>query len=84
MSTTTADPYAVLGVATDATDDDLDQAFRCLVRRMHPELRPNEPDLSDDEADRRFQEVLDAYATLRDPIRRADYDRTRQALAPAY
>jgi DnaJ-class molecular chaperone len=69
------DPYRILGVTAAASDDDLDHAFRGLVRRHHPDTRtPSEPDA---EADRRLQELLTAYATLRDPIRRAAYDRAR-------
>jgi curved DNA-binding protein CbpA len=73
------DPYAILGVTPDATDDDLDHAFRSLVRQLHPDTRtPSEPDA---DADRRLQELLTAYATLRDPLRRATYDRARPATA---
>lgn len=81
----TRDPYAVLGVSHDASDDDLDHAFRGLVRRLHPDTRASaeqpvaqdaNPD-ADMEADRRLQELLTAYACLRDPIRRAAFDRAR-------
>jgi curved DNA-binding protein CbpA len=75
------DPYTILGVAPDATDDDLDRAFRSLVRKLHPDTRtPSELDAA---ADQRLQELLTAYATLRDPIRRAAYDRSRPAPAHA-
>jgi hypothetical protein len=74
-----ADPYAILGVTATASDDDLDHAFRGLVRQLHPDTRtPSEPDPeSGADADRRLQEILTAYATLRNPISRAAYDRTR-------
>ena len=68
------DPYAVLGVTIEASDDDLDHAFRRLVRLHHPDTRPSE--LKSD-GDERLQEILTAYATLRDPVRRAAYDRMR-------
>ncbi|MEU4196235.1 J domain-containing protein [Kribbella sp. NPDC026611] len=71
------DPYALLGVTVDASGDDLDRAFRRLVRRLHPDTR-GMPE-SDEYADQRLQELLTAYATLRDPIRRTAYDRTRPA-----
>jgi curved DNA-binding protein CbpA len=69
------DPYAILGVTADSSDDDLDHAFRGLVRQLHPDTRT--PSDSDVDADQRLQQILTAYATLRDPIRRAAYDRTR-------
>ncbi|TCC49049.1 J domain-containing protein [Kribbella capetownensis] len=81
MTAPTLDPYAILGVTTEATDDDLDHAFRGLVRGLHPDTRTPESDDADD-ADHRLQELLNAYATLRDPIRRAAYDRA-QAAAPS-
>ncbi|MGW1346743.1 J domain-containing protein [Kribbella sp. NPDC002412] len=72
MTAPPLDPYAILGVTVEASDDDLDHAFRGLVRQLHPDTRTA---ASDDDADRRLQELLNAYATLRDPIRRAAYDR---------
>ncbi len=69
------DPYVILGVVAEASDDDLDHAFRVLVRQLHPDTRTSsEPDT---DADLRLQQLLNAYTTLRDPIRRAAYDRTR-------
>ncbi|GAA0938361.1 hypothetical protein GCM10009554_27300 [Kribbella koreensis] len=88
------DPYLVLGVTVEASDHDLDHAFRGLVRRLHPDTRtppaPNtradtdlDADLTvDADADRRLQELLTAYATLRNPISRAAHDRTRTRPAP--
>ena len=71
--TTAPDPYAVLGLTPEASDDDLDHAFRSLVRQLHPDTRtPPEPG---PDADKRLQELLTAYATLRDPISRAAHDR---------
>ena len=75
------DPYAILGVTAKASDDDLDQAFRGLVRQHHPDTRTSSE--SDNDADQRLQAILTAYATLRDPIRRAAYDRTRARPATA-
>ncbi|MER7246981.1 J domain-containing protein [Kribbella sp. NPDC000426] len=87
MTAPLVDPYAILGVATEASDDDLDHAFRRLVRQLHPDTRrpalPIEstasavPGGSEDEADEGLQQLLNAYATLRDPVRRAAYDRAR-------
>jgi hypothetical protein len=72
------DPYAVLGVNPRATDAELDQAFRTLVRRHHPDTRlPDTSPAAADAADRRFQQLLNAYATLRNPTSRANYDQQR-------
>ncbi|MGZ0146030.1 J domain-containing protein [Kribbella sp. WER1] len=81
MTAPPLDPYSILGVTIEASDDDLDHAFRGLVRGLHPDTRTPDSDNADD-ADRRLQELLNAYATLRDPIRRAAYDQA-QATAPS-
>jgi curved DNA-binding protein CbpA len=66
------DPYAVLGVARDASQDEISHAFRALLRRHHPDTRG---ELSaDDTADLALRDVVAAYGVLRDPIRRAAYD----------
>jgi curved DNA-binding protein CbpA len=75
------DPYTILGVTAKASDDDLYHAFRGLVRQHHPDTRASSE--SDNDADQRLQAILTAYATLRDPIRRAAYDRTRARPATA-
>lgn len=61
--------YAVLGVSSDASDTELDHAFRALARRLHPDMNPDDADAT------AFQRVLAAYAVLRDPVARNDYDR---------
>ncbi|MER7243190.1 J domain-containing protein [Kribbella sp. NPDC000426] len=66
------DPYNVLGVTAQASDEDLDHAFRALIHQHHTESRAPGPERH---ADERLQEILTAYATLRDPVRRAAYDR---------
>jgi len=81
MTAPLSDPYAILGVSAEASDDDLDHAFRGLIRQLHPDTRT--PPDSDGDADRRLQEILNAYATLRDPIRRAAHDRARARPAVA-
>jgi curved DNA-binding protein CbpA len=67
------DPYAVLGLAPEATRSDIASAYRRLVRALHPDTCRSDPD--------RLGAVLDAYRLLRDPGRRAAYDRQRR---PAY
>ncbi len=62
------DYYATLGVARDATADQIKKAYRGLARKYHPDVS-KEPD-----AERRMKEVNEAYAVLSDPEKRAAYD----------
>ncbi len=65
-----ADYYETLGVARDASADDIKRAFRRLARDSHPDANPGDPS-----AEARFREVAEAYEVLSDPSRRAAYDR---------
>jgi hypothetical protein len=65
-----SDPYAVLGVARDATDVQIDQARHQLVRKYHPDVN------HDPGAAARFDEVQQAFHLLSDPVARAEFDRT--------
>jgi curved DNA-binding protein len=62
------DYYAVLGVAHGASDQEIKKAYRRLARKYHPDVS-KEPD-----AKERFQEVAEAYETLKDKEKRAAYD----------
>ncbi len=70
------DPYVVLGVTPTATPAEITHAFRAKLRTLHPDTR------SAAIGDGQLRQVLAAYGLLRDPNRRADYDRTAN-LAPA-
>ncbi|MFZ3041867.1 MAG: DnaJ C-terminal domain-containing protein [Thiobacillus sp.] len=62
------DYYKTLGVARDATAEDLKKAFRKLARKYHPDVS------READAQLRMQEVNEAYAVLSDPEKRAAYD----------
>ena len=56
------DPYKVLGVSPDASDEDVKRAYRRLAKKYHPDLNPG-----DQEAARRMQEVNAAYEQIKNP-----------------
>jgi curved DNA-binding protein len=63
------DYYRIVGVPRDATADDIKRAYRRLARRYHPDVS-KEP-----QAEARFKELGEAYEVLKDPVKRAAYDR---------
>ena len=64
------DPYEVLGVARDASEQQVKKAFRALARELHPDVNAHDPD-----AEHKFKEAAEAYEILSDAERRATYDR---------
>lgn len=64
------DPYAVLGVKREATQDEIRKAYRQLAKKLHPDLNPG-----DKAAEEKFKQVSVAYDLLGDPEKRARFDR---------
>jgi len=59
------DPYAVLGVAREASDDELEQAYRRLMSEYHPDRVANAAKEIRDMADQRTREINQAYDLVR-------------------
>ncbi len=72
------DPYRVLGVSRDATQDEIKRAYRKKAKENHPDLHPNDP-----EASKRMNEINEAYDMLMNPEkyaqRRAQEQQAQQA-----
>jgi DnaJ-class molecular chaperone len=64
------DPYELLGVKKDATQKDIQSAFRKLAKKLHPDLNPG-----DKKAEEQFKEVSTAYEILSDEEKRKRFDR---------
>jgi molecular chaperone DnaJ len=63
------DHYATLGVAQNASQDEVKKAYRKLARKHHPDRNPG-----DKQAEARFKEISQAYDVLGDPDKRKQYD----------
>jgi curved DNA-binding protein len=63
------DYYEVMGVARDASSDDIKRAYRRLARKYHPDVS------KETDAEARFKQLGEAYEVLKDPEKREAYDR---------
>ena len=64
------DPYRVLGVNRNASDEEIKRAYRKLAKKLHPDLNPG-----DKKVEAQFKETTAAYDFLSDPEKRRKYDR---------
>lgn len=62
--------YNVLGIAPNASEDEIKKVYRSLAMRFHPD-RNQEPG-----ADARFKAIVKAYEVLSDPVKREEYNQS--------
>jgi DnaJ-class molecular chaperone len=65
-----SDPYRILGVSKEATQEQIQKAYRKLAKKLHPDLNPGNKGAEDE-----FKQVAVAYDLLSDPDKRARFDR---------
>jgi len=62
------DPYQILGVSRDATDEQIKQAYRRLAKKYHPDLNPG-----DETAAKKMQQINAAYERIKNPEKNTSY-----------
>ena len=67
--------YDILGISTEANEEEIKSAFRKLARRCHPDVTGNTPDSVE-----KFKSISEAYDVLSDEIKRRRYDALRGIL----
>jgi molecular chaperone DnaJ len=73
MATRTKDHYETIGVAENATPEEIKKAYRNLAKQYHPDANPGNP-----RAAERFKEISEAHGVLSDPEKRKKYDQIRK------
>ena len=81
------DYYAILGVGRDATRQEISHAYRALMRSHHPDMGSGQATRGKEAVGPPAQEdvllrIMQAFTVLRDPGRRAEYDRKLAAAEP--
>ena len=76
------DHYKILGVHKSATKEEIKQAFRKLAMEFHPDKHSQSPKSLKESATVKFKQLSEAYETLIDDRKRADYNLRRNAYAP--
>ncbi|MCA1960863.1 MAG: DnaJ domain-containing protein [Desulfomonile sp.] len=61
MSDSFRDPYEILGLPKGASDREIRRVYRCLAKKYHPDLNPDNPG-----AEQRFKQIQEAYDALMD------------------
>lgn len=77
MADNKRDYYEVLGVAKNATPDEIKKAYRKMAIKYHPDRNPD-----DKQAEEKFKEAAEAYDVLSNPDKRAKYDQFGHAMGP--
>ena len=70
------DFYSVLGVQKNASQDEIQKAYRTLARKYHPDMNPDDPS-----AKKKFQKLQEAFDTVGDPEKRKSYDQFGNAFS---
>jgi len=63
------DPYSILGVSKNSSDEDIKKSYRKLAKKYHPDLNPGNKDV-----EKRFKELTQAYDIVGDPAKRKKFD----------
>jgi curved DNA-binding protein CbpA len=67
-------PYSVLGIGPQASEQEIRSAYRALAKKLHP-------DIGAGSSEEKFRAIQDAYEVLSDPEKRRSYDRARRRAA---